>query len=225
MLNNEQLSIWPETRTFSGCGYNRVQDQKYRTYTLTHAGESEWTPAMQEALDQYNAERAEKSEKARAEFKRKEDLLCQNGLTVSTVEEEFETLIGDADISVGQEDQGIGHYEYWGATGFDSCMVASAEGGNDEDELKWVQRDFPSLEGDELSATHSGFIVTKVQYCSKTDENYEDGHSVTFNISGRITAFAFTQEILTVEHEGGHKECIPYYSCEATVAWEVGDES
>jgi hypothetical protein len=179
---------------------------------------------MQEALDQYNVKRTEKSEKARAEYKRKDDLLRQNGLTVSTVEEEFETLIGDADISVGQEDQGIGHYEYWGATGFDSRMVATAEGSVDEDELKWVQRDFPSLEGGELSATHSGFIVTKVTHCSKTDESYEDGHSVDFNVSGRITAFAFTQEILTVEHEDGRKERIPYYSCEATVDWEVGDE-
>jgi len=222
MPDNEQLTIWPDTRTFSGCGYNRVQDQKHRSYTP--ADDSEWTPAMQEALDQYIAQRAEKSEKARAESKRKDDLLRQNGLTVSTVEEEFEALIGGADISVGQEDQGIGHYEYWGATGFDSRMVAVAEGGSDSDDLRWNQRDFPSLEGDELSASHSGFIVTKVQYCSKTDESYEDGHSVDFDGSGRITAFAFTQEILTVEHEDGRKERIPYYSCEATVDWEVGDE-
>ena len=220
-MTNEQLTIWPDNRKFDGCGWNRVQEQTrpFRVYTR---GDEAWTPSMEAALQAYEDEKREKREKEAAETARKDKLLGMVvGLNVSDIEQAFQGLVDDSDIEISREDVGIGHYEYWGATGFESRVVETAEGSG-EDELEWVQQDFPCLDGDELEATHTGFVVTSRQYSSRYDEYFEDGHNVTSTVKGTITSFSYSKATQEVEFEG-KVERISFYRCYATVEWEVGE--
>ncbi|HIB00829.1 MAG TPA: hypothetical protein EYO31_02805 [Phycisphaerales bacterium] len=158
-----------------------------------------------------------------AEYARINQLFSDNKITLSSIEEAFEELIANADIQCRQEDHGIGHYEYWGATGFDSQIVDIASG-HGKDELEWCQREFPYIEDEILMGNYSGFVVTSSQYCSRSDEYYEDGYSTDHPVKGNIYAFSFAHEVLEVEGENGRKVTHSFYRCTATMYWETEPE-
>ena len=161
-------------------------------------------------------------EEKRQETLRRCQLLTKAGFTVSDVEDAFSEMVNDADIDVRLEDHGIGHYEYWGATGFDSRIVPVAEA-QKTDTLEWVELDFPVIDEDSYTTSISHFVVTKAQYCNRTDEVYEDGYSVNIGVEGKIQRIEIDRGVFKFEHEDGRIERFPYFSCSVVMDWETTD--
>jgi len=161
-------------------------------------------------------------EQKRQETARRCQLLTEAGFVVSDIEDAFSEMVNDADIDVRLEDHGIGHYEFWGATGFDSRIVPVAEAQN-TDTLKWVDLEFPVIEEESYTTSKSHFIVTKAQYCNRTDEVYEDGYSVDIGVEGTVQRVEIERCVFKFENEDGRTERFPYFLCSVVMDWETTD--
>ena len=162
------------------------------------------------------------SEERRQKTIRRCQLLTKAGFTVSDVEEAFSEMINDADIDVRLEDHGIGHYEYWGAKGFDSRIVPVAEV-QKTDTLEWVELDFPVIDEESYTTTAQHFVVTKAQYCNRTDEVYEDGYTVDIGVEGTIQRVEIERCVFKFENEDGRIERFTYFLCSVVMDWETKD--
>jgi hypothetical protein len=163
-----------------------------------------------------------KAAKKRQVILRQIQLLTKAGFVVSDIEEAFSEMISDADIDVRLEDHGIGHYEFWGAKGFDSRIVLAAEAQN-TDTFEWVELGFPVIEEESYTTTAQHFVVTKAQYCNRTDEVYEDGYSVGIGVEGTVQRVEIERRIFKFENEDGLIERFPYFSCSVEMGWETTD--